>query len=130
MTLPRLDERPRAKVTESYSLEEMMRLSIIPEEDAELRAAAARLLALGTIGANAVGGACTEAYRAMGDAQMALHQTAATTPGGIAFQLLEVLDVMQNDAGEDWTHDRYMVQSAAEDLIEPERVRLAAFPRR
>jgi hypothetical protein len=46
--------------------------------------------------------------------------------------VLEALDLMRANGGADesWTHDQYLVQAAAEELIEMERVRLAALPRR
>jgi hypothetical protein len=73
-----LDELPRAKVTEAYSLNQMTRLSIIPEDDAELRAAATRLFVLDTTAENMVGRGA-ELEDAQKDAQLKLHQTAATT---------------------------------------------------
>jgi hypothetical protein len=89
-----------------------------------------RRLALSTTAGNMVGGG-GELDQAQRDAELKLHATAATTPGGVAFKLLEVLDVMRvNAEGELWTYERYMVQSAVENLIELERVRLAALPRR
>lgn len=118
--LPSVSELPPAKITEHYLLDDLLRASVIPADDAALRALALDIVKHDTAGNHAPAGGDIDAAR---DLTARLHDTRAKTPGGLAYKLLELLDIERIEHGEAWHFSRYLLQSAAADAIEMERER-------
>jgi hypothetical protein len=118
--LPTLAEVPPVVNGRHRDMEELLRLGLIPADDAKLRAAAIADFIADERENNTVGGplegASTERRKALSD-------IAAQTPGGIAWKIATALDYWKDE--ETWEWWSYLLQSAFIDAAELERRRTA-----
>ena len=84
--LPALADLPLAKPDAPYSLDEVLRIAVIPIDDVQLRAVAIEQFVVGTAAMHSVGVDFGGREKELSDR---LHQISAVTPGGIAYKLLE-----------------------------------------
>jgi hypothetical protein len=112
-SIPTLAEVPLLKEG-MRDWEDLLRIAMIPAEDAALRAAAVSLH-------NKSEKSGTES---LVDDLGKLSDVPAKTPGGLAWKLAMALRYFQEDEG-DWNWASYLLQSALTDALEHERARMA-----
>jgi hypothetical protein len=128
-TLPTLDEVPPVPNGTSRDDKGLVRLSIIPRYDTELRAMGVKLFVMSEHQSNTVGGTGKDGQKIYHDLLLDFSSCPARTPGGLAWKLVEVTDMIEseiNEAGENWSWWKYLAKSAVSDALELERTRQAA----
>jgi hypothetical protein len=115
--LPTLDEVPLLKEG-VRDWEELLRIGMIPAEDAALRAAAIALHNKSEDGSRMAGGGPE-----LTDDLKGLSSIPAKTVGGLAWKLSQVFNYYKPDEDGDWTWPAYLLQSALSDALDHARAR-------
>jgi hypothetical protein len=128
-TLPTLSEVPPVPTGSSYDSRGLMQLCLIPRDDTDLRAAAVKLYVTSELQGNTVGGGGRDGHKIYHSLLLELSSCPARTPGGLAWKLAEVMDLLRSQiegAGGTWAWWHYLAESALSDAIGLERARQAA----